>query len=99
MFCIINVYFLHLIIFSIKLQTCYPSKSIQKNYEHFFLLKIKVATEYNLILDLSNKSRRYIAIFCYISRNVLKFILDEYETCISFTLELPGKEINIYERE
>lgn len=80
MFCIINVYFLHLIIFSIKLQTCYPSKSIQKNYEHFFLLKIKVVTEYNLILDLSNKSRRYIAIFCYISRNVLKFILDEYET-------------------
>lgn len=50
------------------------------NYEHFFLLKIKVATEYNLILDLSNKSRRYIAIFCYISRNVLKFILDAYET-------------------
>lgn len=80
MFCIINVYFLHLIIFSIKLQTCYPSKSIQKNYKHFFLLKIKVATEYNLILDLSKKSRRYIAIFCYISRNVLKFILDAYET-------------------
>lgn len=80
MFCIINVYFLHLIIFSIKLQTCYPSKSIQKNHEHFFLLKIKVVTEYNLISDLSNKSGRYIAIFCYISRNVLKFILDAYET-------------------